>query len=263
MVGARWCNNEIVVDALKSRGFYVEYIEKVKVPNPLKLRKFDVVYGAHLQTCSRYIAAAETLGKKSIIHFVGSDAYRYARERGLRKLFWRTIVRACDLILYVSPHLMELVGRRGAILPFPIRVDLFKKLRGSISPERDVLYFCPGGDENAKIYRRDWIVDYAQKHPEEKITVIGNQAHPADYDINMPNVEVIPFVPYDRMGEVYARHRRLIRMTTQDGMPRMVDEALLSGLEVVFNGRRMTEVLPERDPDVFARRFEEELRKIL
>ncbi|NIM44373.1 MAG: hypothetical protein GTO54_01875, partial [Nitrososphaeria archaeon] len=215
MVGSRGSNNEVVVEALRSRGFQVEYIEKVKTPNPLRLRRFDAVYGAYLQTCSRYIAAAEILGKKSIIHFVGSDAYRYARDKGLRKLFWKTLVNACDLIFYVSPHLMEFVGRQGVVMPFPIRFDLFKKLRGKPSPERDTLYYCPGGNENSRIYRLDWILDYAEKHTEEKITIIGGQAHPAEHKVNLPNVQVVPFVPYDRMGDVYAKHRRLIRMTTE------------------------------------------------
>lgn len=258
------CNNEVVVDALRSRGFDVDYTEKVKVPDVLKLRSFDVVYGVHLQTCSRYVMTAEMLGRKTIIHFVGSDAYRYARERGLRKLFWRSVIGRCDQVLYVSPHLMKLVGRQGSVLPLPIRIDLFKKSREDTTvPKRDVLYFCPGGSEGAKTYRRDWIVDYARSHPEEKITIIGNSISPADRDFNMPNVEVVPYVPYDRMGEVYARHRKLIRMTTQDGLPRMVSEALLSGLEVIFNGRNVTDVPSERDPEVFAQRFEEELLRIL
>jgi hypothetical protein len=43
----------------------------------------------------------------------------------------------------------------------------------------------------------------------------------------------------------------------------MVSEALLSGLEVIFNGRNVTDVPSERDPEVFAQRFEEELLRIL
>jgi hypothetical protein len=263
MVGARGCNNEVVVEALRSRGFEVEYTEDVKIPDPVKLREVDVVYGAHLQTASRYMAAAEALRKKTIIHFVGSDAYRYADEKGLRKLFWRFVVYACELALYTSPHLMEFVGKKGAALPFPINVNEFKKARGSVQPDRDTLYYCPGGHFSAKIYRLDWILNHAKKHPEEKITIIGNAASPAHHRINLANVEVIPFMPQEKMPELYAKHRRLIRMTSQDGLPRMLDEALLCGLEVIFNGKKITNTVPERDPEVFARRFEEELLKIL
>jgi hypothetical protein len=263
MVGARGCNNEVVVEALRKRGFQVEYTEDAKIPDPLKLRGIDVVYGAHLQTASRYLAAAEALRKKTIVHFVGSDAYRYANEKGFRKLFWRFVVYACELAFYTSPHLMKFVGKKGAALPFPINVDQFKKVKGSLRPERDTLYYCPGGDHSVRIYRLDWILNHAKEHPEEKITIIGNAASPADHKIDLPNVEVIPFVPQEKMPELYANHKRLIRMTSQDGLPRMLDEALLCGLEVIFNGKKITSTVPERDPEVFARRFEEELLKIL
>jgi hypothetical protein len=262
MVGSKGQDNDVVIDALRSKGLDLDYDRNVRIPSVLKLSKYDVVYGAYLQTCSRYLAAAQLFGKKTIVHFVGSDAYRYAREKGLRKGFWASIVRACDIIFYVSPHLSTLVGRPGVTLPFPIRVDLFSK-SGAMHQERDTLYYCPGGVENARLYRLDWILEYARQHPNEKITIIGSPSHPAQSDLYPPNVELVPFVPYDEMNDVYARHRKLIRMTTEDGRPRMVDEAFLSGLQVFFNNERIQEVPPERDPAVFARRFEQELLKIL
>jgi len=262
MVGSRGCNNEVVVDALRNKGFHVNYVEDVRIPKPSKIAPADVVYGAYLQTCSRYVAAAQVFGKKTIIHFVGSDAYRYVREKGLRKLYWMTLVHACDRIFYVSEHLTAFVGRQGAILPFPIRVSLFEK-GGHASRERDVLYYCPSGAENTRIYRLDWILTYAKTHPDEKITLLGNETHPAECRLGLRNVEVIPFVRYEQMADVYKKHKRLVRMTTEDGLPRMVDEALLSGMEVIFNGRVIDKVPPERDPVKFADRFEQELSKIL
>jgi hypothetical protein len=262
MVGSGGSNNEVVVDALRSKGFDIDYTEDVRTPSLSRLKGADVVYGAYLQTCSRYIGAAQMLGKKTVVHFVGSDAYRYAREKGLRALYWRMIVRGCDLVLYVSSHLEMLVRRPGAVLPFPIRIEQFKRIANPLR-DRDILYYCPSGEENAIVYRLDWILSYAENHPQEKITILGNSAHAANYLLAMPNVEVIPFVAYDNMPSLYSRHKRLIRMTVEDGRPRMVDEALLSGLEVIFNGEKIPAVPPERDPKVFAERFERELANIL
>jgi hypothetical protein len=244
MVGSKGQDNDVVVEALRSKGLDLDYDRNVRIPSISKLSKSDVVYGAYLQTCSRYLAAAQVLGKKTIVHFVGSDAYRYAREKGLRKRFWVSIVHACDIIFYVSPHLSTLVGRPGVTLPFPIRMDLLTKPR-TTRQERDTLYYSPGGAENARLYRLDWILEYATQHPDEKITIMGSPSHPAQCDVHPPNVEVVPFVPYDRMSDVYARHRQLIRMTTEDGRPRMVDEAFLSGLQVIFNNEKIQEVPPE------------------
>ncbi len=261
MIGARSSNSENIAGALRER-FDIQFVDRVRIPNPLRLRGIDVVYGVHLQTCSRYIAIAETLHKKTVIHFVGSDAYRYSLESGPRKTFWKHVVNRCGLLFFASSHLRDLVGRKGPTLAIPLHKDLFRKSETSVTPERDVLYYCPGGATNARIYRLDWIVDYACKHPEETITIIGNPSCPAQYDVGLPNVEVVPSVTHDMMRDVYARHRRLIRMTTQDGMPSMVDEALLCGLDVMFNEKRISQIQPERDPAVFARRFEEELRTV-
>jgi hypothetical protein len=262
MVSSRGSNNEVVVDALRNKGFHVNYVEDVRIPKLSKIAPAHVVYGAFLQTCNRYIAAAQVLHKKTMIHFVGSDAYRYAREKGLRKLYYTTLVHACDRVFYVSEHLTTFVRRQGAILPLPIRVSLFDKA-GHASRERDVLYYCPSGAESERIYRLDWILAYAKTHPDEKITILGNVGHPAEYRLDLRNVEVIPFVRYEQIVDVYNRHKRLVRMTTQDGLPRMIDEALLSGMEVIFNGRVIDKVPPERDPVEFADRFEQELSKIL
>jgi hypothetical protein len=98
-------------------------------------------------------------------------------------------------------------------------------------------------------------MDYAGKHPNEKITIVGNSSHPANYQLSLPNVEIIPYVERSQMPALYKRHRTLIRMTTEDGLARMVHEALLAGLKVIYNGQEMTQVPPEREPAQFALAF--------
>ena len=142
------------------------------------------------------------------------------------------------------------------MLPFPIATDAFRNPDGAPStPDRDVLYYCPSGEANEKIYRLAWIVDYAREHPTEKITIIGNSSHPANYQLSLPNVDVIPYVERSQMPALYRHHRTLIRMTTEDGLARMVHEALLCGLKVIYNGKEMTQVPPEREPREFAAAF--------
>jgi len=159
-------------------------------------------------------------------------------------------------LFYVSPHLEEMIGRKGIVLPFPIATDAFKQGRFlQVTPDRDVLYYCPSGEANEKIYRLSWILEYARAHPNEKITIIGNITHPAAYTIPLTNVEVIPYVERSQMPALYKRHKKLIRMTTEDGLPRMVHEALLCGLEVIFNGDVKKDVPKEREPSKFAATF--------
>jgi len=265
VVGAGSPNADMVAQVLQSEGVAADWTAEVKRPSLRRILSVDVVYGIYLQTCSRYTIAAKILGKKTIVHFVGSDAYWVKREHSLmRRRYWRFVLNHTDLVFYVSPHLEKLVGRRGRVLPFPISTNAFReaRLEGTLQPDRDVLYYCPSGQANEEIYRLSWIEDYARNHPQEKITVIGNSSNPAKYDFKLPNVLVIPFVETSEMPAVYRRHKVLIRMTTEDGLPRMVHEALLSGLKVIYNGREVTEVPPEREPSQFAQTFKNAISSI-
>ena len=247
VVGTGSPSADLVAQVLNSNGISATWVSRVGTPNLRLIRKFDVVYGIYLQTSSRYILAGKLLGKQTIVHFVGSDEYRVMRERTLvKQMFWRTVLRCTDAVLYVSPHLEPMVGREGYILPFPIRTDEFKRPELlSISPERDILYYCPSGRINERIYRLDWIIEYAKTHPHETITVVGSIAHPAAYRLELTNVRIIPSVEPDQMPFLYRKHRKLVRMTTEDGLPRMMHEALLCGLKVEFNGKAVKEIPPE------------------
>jgi hypothetical protein len=59
----------------------------------------------------------------------------------------------------------------------------------------------------------------------------------------------------EKMPEFYRKHKRLIRMTTEDGLPQMIHEALLSGVQVTFNGVEIQDVPKEREPSYFASIF--------
>ena len=257
VVGAGSPNADIVAEVLTANGFNAAWTDKIRFPNPFRLRKFDLIYGIYLQSCSRYIIVGKLLRKKTLIHFVGSDAYWMHRERSkLRQLYWRIVLRFTDIVLYVSPHLQSFVEHQGFVLPFPIALSEFRSEKLElIKPSRDVLYYCPGGEKNAEIYRLPWILDYAEHHPTEKITILGNVTHPAQYHIDLPNVEVVPYVERTKMPSFYRQHKKLIRMTTEDGLPRMLSEALLSGLVVMFNGNEVNQIPPERDPHSFALAF--------
>ena len=264
MVGAGSPNADIIAETLQSNGVDADWTNRVKVPSYHLIRRCDVVYGIYLQTCSRYILAAKWLGKKTIVHFVGSDAYWFNREQSFwRRRYWRFVLDRCDLMFYVSPHLEGLVGRKGLVLPFPISTSAFRDAKQApTNPDRDVLYYCPSGEANEKIYRLSWIMAYAQEHPKEKITIIGNSSHPANYEIDLPNVEGIPYVERSQMPTLYKRHKTLIRMTTEDGLARMVHEAIICGLKVIYNGKEVTEVPTEREPAEFASTFKRVLAEI-
>jgi len=254
----------MVAEVLVSNGIQGEWTDRIRNPSLRFLQRFDVVYGIYLQTCSRYIVAAKCLGKKTLIHFVGSDAYWVAREKAYwRRAYWKFVLGLTDELLFVSSHLAEVVGREGTVLPFPIATEQFRQIHDvAITPERDILYYCPSGPANELIYRLDWIVEYARAHPDETITIVGNSSHPANYDLALPNVLVVPYVEHSEMPQFYRKHKKLVRMTTEDGLPRMVHEAILCGLQVIFNGREIRDVPVEREPSEFAIAFRKVLSRL-
>jgi hypothetical protein len=156
--------------------------------------------------------------KKTIYYFVGSDAYLLNSKS--KELLKRQI-RKGSRIIYVSEHLKKIVGLEGAVLPIPVNTVLFHPL--DIERSKDLLYYVGNGD---KLYRPEWIKAYIDDHPSQKVTVIGQHNK----------------IPYREMPILYNQHKKYVRMTTRDGSPRMVYEALLCGCEVWWNERKITEM---------------------
>jgi hypothetical protein len=208
--------------------------------NPFDFRGFDIVYGVYLMDFSSSFPMVELMRKKYVIHMVGSDAFRYVNAHGMRerarKKLWDLVLDRSEERFFVTEELREIMGyEKGGIFTIPIDTRIFRKHENS-GMKRDVLFYCP----DPIVYRLDSILDYAKKHPDETVTIVGYSG-----SVSLPNVEVIKSVSYEEMPLLYSRHRRLIRMTTHDGSPRMPYEALLSGLDVTWNDVKISNVPPE------------------
>ena len=226
-------NAEILAQQLRYYGVDAQTFQNIQ--GPFFYKKFDIVYGVGLlRTLTIFLV--KFLRRRCLVHAVGSDVLAYLNVRGLRRKLWNLALYVCDEVLYVSEGIQEEMGlERGKVVPIPIDTRLFRKSECE-GQRRDVLYYCP----NPTIYKLEWILEYAKKHPNETITILGHN-QPSD----LPNVKVCPFVPYHKMPMLYNAHRCLIRMTTHDGSPKMPYEALLCGLEVFWNGQRITKVPKE------------------
>jgi len=229
-------NADILARQLRYYGVHAKAMPPPKLPTLFPLRKFDIIYGIYLMSLTRHVPSIKLLRKKSLIHIIGSDAFRYATAHGLKKDLWKLALETYDEVLYVTKELQQLIGlEKGKVVPIPIDTKIFKKLEYK-EEKRDILYYCP----KPKTYRLQWILQYAREHPNETITILSYL-----YSVNLPNVKVIPYWPYEKMPVLYSMHRRLIRMTTHEGYPKMPYEALLCGLEVIWNNQRTTEVPEE------------------
>ena len=229
-------NAEILARQLSYYGVETEVDLPPKVFASFNLRSFDVIYSVCFMRSIRLVLSSKFFRKNYVVHFIGSDALEYASKGGFGRKSSDMVLRLCDEVFYVTEELKQLVGLgRGKVIPIPVDTRMFRET-GYDGERRDVLYYCP----NPEIYRSDWIAKYAVAYPDETITILGS----ANLS-GLPNVKVISRVPYHQMPELYQMHRRLIRMTTHDGCPKMPYEALLCGLEVMWNGQRVTTVPKE------------------
>jgi hypothetical protein len=89
-------------------------------------------------------------------------------------------------------------------------------------------YSLPGCDH---IYRPDLLASCAAAHPEIMFISVGNPT----LEVAAANVRVIGTVTPDAIRSLYAKSHCLLRVTSHDGLPRMVLEALAHGLDVVTN----------------------------
>jgi hypothetical protein len=230
-------NAKILVQQLQYYGINASVFPPSKIPNPFLLRKYSVIYGIHLMSLTRTTPFIKLLSKKSLIHIIGSDAFRHAKTKeSIKKMLWKLTLNTCSEILYVTEELKQIMKtEKGKIIPIPIDTRMFKEQK-YLGEKRDILYYCPGPET----YRLEWILDYAKKHPKETVSILG---YPRQ--IRRPNIKVIHSMPYHKMPELYYMHRRLIRMTTHDGYPKMPYEALLCGLAVSWNNQRITKIPAE------------------
>jgi len=158
------------------------------------------------------------IGSKIVFYIVGSDAYRI-HDNNRSKILLSLLSKLGCRILYVSSHLKKLVALDGEVIPIPVDTKMFRPIEG-LERCMDILYYCP----TPIIYKREWIEDYRRSHPEETVTILDGK------------------LPYEEMPIIYNQHRKLIRMTTHDGFPKMPYEALLCGCEVWYNGEKVTEI---------------------
>ena len=146
------------------------------------------------------------------------------------------------------------------VIPYGYDADRFRP-NGSRIPNS----FLTVAQMNAPNFRRkgiDLFFGLARRWPEHRFTLVGNT--PAMKYTEVPrNVELIGFVPYDELPEVYARHAFYLQLSIWEGFPSAPCEAMLCGCVPIVSA---VAALPEIAGDtgfVLARRDENELMRLV
>ena len=243
--------SSIPVDVVGGRDYNTQLIMELLSDNHFKVRRMPTIRGfwnkprfllGMMMRDYFYLIQATALlaflrhgpgGKHLICHIVGTDALilqEYMDELN------RSMKKHSVQVLYASENLRDELSLEGEVAPVPIKDWLFTPEGDRLWKEkRDTLFYCP----DPYIYCA-WDVDeYISDHGDEQVTILGlppDAPSIPDY----PNVMRLPKLPAEEMPKLYRSHKRLIRYTRHDGMPKMIYEAFLCGCEVWWNGSQIT-----------------------
>lgn len=237
-----------IAELVSRNGYHVKAIEKKmgKTGNLIKyylkyafeLAKSHCVYIVYAQpNKSLELIFARLLGKKVIMHWIGTDVYNCIHNSDSIVCYTGNIHHLAG-----SPLLHEELKSVGIasdiipIIPFGIHLDLMNM------PERhEALVYLPEGKE--EFYRADLIRELAVRNPQVKFHIVAN----AGYEpLRLENVIFHGRLEIDEMNKLYHEISILVRLPEHDGLSMMVIEALAKGKQVLYKYKHPFVYTPEK-----------------
>lgn len=165
------------------------------------------------------------LGKKVIIHWVGTDVLRVKKKPLVREI----IKMVANLHLAVSPWLAEELKQMGIkATVIPLIPTYLPKVDITWPSDKVVHVYLPEGKE--EFYGVFDTFNLAREMPDVKFLIT---AHSGKGMPQLPNITYLGWV--DDMGIVWSKVRVYLRLPKHDGMPLTVIEALQRGKYVVWS----------------------------
>jgi len=199
----------------------------------LKLKTFRVIhfiYSPTIKVRSLFLFPfLKILGKKIIVHWVGSDVLGLLTRRKMRVLnrFTKNFVDehlACSSWLYKE---LASMGVESKVVP------LVPHLKPNVLPLPDeyaLLAYLP--EKRYDFYGGKIVERLADEFLTVKFLIVGNDGSNRK---RRSNIEYLGYIPHKEMPQIYRKVRGLIRMPLHDGMSMMVLESLLHGRYVIYS----------------------------
>ncbi len=188
-----------------------------------------VSYGGPDLGLVRQLALAPLLGRPLVRWWVGSDVLNCTQDDVYRRPA-RILNEIVARNIGVAPHLVtELaeIGIAAEFIPSMMNPDWVTPSHLTGPARKTVLGYLP--TENADFYGEAIFARAIQDNPDLTFIIVGDRNHRfATY----PNVRSLGWI--EDMKPIYDQADVLLRVTRHDGLPRMVMEALLRGLNVIY-----------------------------
>lgn len=169
------------------------------------------------------------LGKKVIIHWVGTDVLMATASKSLHQ---KLIFRIVDLHLTVAEHLaneLEILGIRAKVIPLvPDRLQsIAENIPWPIS--KSVYVYLPKARQ--EIYGANDVFQLAKEMPDIEFLITAHDGSDAPH---LPNLVYLNQVSDEEMELIWGKVKAYLRLTWHDGMPQTIIEALTRGRYVVW-----------------------------
>ncbi|MEP7065125.1 MAG: hypothetical protein ABI889_03750 [Gemmatimonadota bacterium] len=190
-----------------------------------------VTYGAVDVYLLSQLAIAVALDVPVVRWWVGTDVLTAMTQPELRADVQRVDSIVSENIA-VAPHLVDelaSIGIGARFVPSVLDPGIVPRSMISWGNElRPVLIYLPGSRK--EFYRIDVLEPVIASSPDIRFIIVADDTHAlAKY----PNVESLGWV--SDMRELYTRAGCVLRITEHDGLPRMLMEALLSGMYAIYS----------------------------
>lgn len=186
--------------------------------------------------------------KPLIYHWIGTDVYRFSNDFYFKKIAKKIIFKSTRAFnLTVDKALQEELKHLGVsseVLPL-VKLNLIKDIPPL--PEKfSILTYIP--KNRWHFYNGDLVIELAKEFPEINFHILAA----GEIASNPENVFTYNFV--DDISGIYKKVNALLRITTHDGLSKMVLEALSFGRQVLWS---------EPFPDCFLVKNLDDCRRVI
>ena len=177
----------------------------------------------------RIIKKLNKYKKPILFHWIGTDVYRFIKDSSVKRTLKKYLIQSANVkSLVVSENLQKELNQfniSSTILPLTKL-----KFIDEIPPFPDkfsVLSYVP--EKRWDFYNGDLILELAGKMPYTEFYLLAA----GKKNSNLPNVFFYDFI--EDVTPFYKKCSALIRITTHDGLPKMVLETLSYGRHVLWS----------------------------
>ncbi|TCL61805.1 hypothetical protein EDC14_103238 [Hydrogenispora ethanolica] len=223
------------VHRLQELGWSAEYqlipLPRTRIGRYLALLRADLIYliGGDLRH-NRFFNLAFLLGKRLVVHWVGSDILAMKEWHEQKRRFASWMVKKAEHWAEVDWTAAELLDLGIQARIVPLTPAAFPEKTYEIPSKFVVLTYLPPGKE--EFYGEKELIQLARKFPE--IVFLAAAASSADPKPEWPS-NLIPIGWVNNMSELYREVIALVRLTQHDGLSFMVLEALAQARYVIWS----------------------------